>query len=183
MGFSISWIAFKGVSKEDALTRVGLRDLAFEDGDNSAPFSAAALPTGWVVLFANDFDYGSPEKIRALAPEITVVACQAEEHVMFSAAHCALQHEIIWSVSHDGGQHGVYDLISTGTLPPEFPLIRERLRAAQDVEAGSGGLAQWRVDHLFDIPVELACALTGYRHDRAIFDWGRPDFTVAEPRG
>ena len=32
------------------------------------------------------------------------------------------------------------------------------------------------VDIIFEAPIELALAVTGFRHDAAEFDWGQPDF-------
>jgi hypothetical protein len=36
------------------------------------------------------------------------------------------------------------------------------------------------VDYVFDIPVDLAEAMTGYRHDRLRFTWGAPHFTIVK---
>jgi hypothetical protein len=48
------------------------------------------------------------------------------------------------------------------------------LLADQDAEGDSP-----EVDYIFDIPVELANALCGYRHDQRL-DWGNPKFTRLE---
>jgi hypothetical protein len=175
MGFSISWIAFKDLGKEEVLRRVGFRDSGIVDEANEAPISFAELPIGWVVLFSNDFDYGAPEHLIEFSVGAVVLSCQAEEHVMFSAAHCYTNGQEAWSVSHDS-QRGRYDLSTRGMLPQEFAPIKIRLNRQQD---DSGGAAS-NVDYTFDIPVELAAALTGYRHDRWKFDWGQPNFTALD---
>jgi hypothetical protein len=206
VGFSISWTAFKGLQKADVLTRTGFRDTAILDEANESPFSIAELPTGWTVLFSNDFDYGSAEHLTAPSNGVTVVACQVEEHVGFSAAHCYEDSRELWSVWHDS-QHGIRDLSTRGALPPEFAAIRDRLSARQDQgegmwarkpdpsdpfivmlqQAGTKivlGEDRWMpTDFIFDVPVELAASLTGYRHDRAKFDWGQPRFTRLERTG
>jgi hypothetical protein len=102
MGFSISWIGFKALNKTEAIRRAGFRDTGSQDEANEAPYSAAALPTGWTILFSNDFDYGSAEHLLGLSLGTMVVACQAEEHIMYSAAHCSL----------DGRESG-----ASGTIP------------------------------------------------------------------
>jgi len=94
---------------------------------------------------------------------------------MFSAAHCYANRQEAWSVSHDGAR-GRYDISAHGALPLAFAPIKTRLNARQDE---SGGAAS-DVDYTFDIPVELAAELTGYRHDRLRFDWGRPNFMELE---
>jgi hypothetical protein len=49
-----------------------------------------------------------------------------------------------------------------------------------DVRADAG--QRWAAaDYMFDIPVELAAALTGFRHDRAEFEWRRAHFAKLEP--
>jgi hypothetical protein len=201
MGFSISWIGFKGLSEADVLLRTGFRDTGAADEVNEAPFSMAELPTGWTIVFANDFDYGSAEHLIELSKEATVVACQVEEHVMFSAAYCHSDGHEQWSVWHDC-QRNIRDLSTRGVLPLEFAPIRDRLSARQDEGGGLWasrpdptdpmiamlkqvrpdlelGEDRWMpVDYIFDIPVELAAALTGYRHNQMSFDWGVPRFTA-----
>ena len=178
MGFSISWVAFRNLAKAEVLKRSGFRDSGAEDEANEAPFSLAEIPTGWTILFSNDFDYGAPEHLIELSSSAVVLSCQAEEHIMFSSAYCYANGREAWGVWHDS-QRGRYDLSTRGTLPPEFAPIKMRLIAKQaDNDRGDGN-----VDYIFDVPVELAAELTGYRHDRWQFDWGRPDFTVLERGG
>jgi hypothetical protein len=44
-------------------------------------------------------------------------------------------------------------------------------------EQDSNGGIEADDDYVFDIPVELASMICGYRHDRWKFDWGQPSFT------
>jgi hypothetical protein len=175
MGFSISWLAFKGLSKAEVLKRTGFRDSGAYDEANESPFSLAELPTGWAILFSNDFNYGSAEHLIGLSAAATVLACQAEEHIMFSAAHCCADGRESWTLWRDSAR-GMYDLSTQGALPAEFEPIKKRLTSPQDASGG----ARSRVDYMFDIPVELAAELTGYRHDRWKFDWGQPHFKTLE---
>ena len=175
MGFSISWIAFKNSSREEVLRRLGFRDSGIVDEANEAPFSFAELPTGWAVLFSNDLEYGDPEHLIEFSERAVVLSCQADEHAMFSAAHCYTNGQEAWSVSHDN-QRGRYDLSTRGILPQEFAPIKIRLNKQQDDSGGAVG----NVDYTFDIPIELVAELTGYRHDRWTFDWGQPNFTALD---
>jgi len=54
--------------------------------------------------------------------------------------------------------------------------IEARLRARQDKYDSEND----DVDAIFDIPVELAFACCGYRHDYGQFAWGRPVYAVLE---
>ncbi|MGO8920680.1 MAG: hypothetical protein ACLQJR_32705 [Stellaceae bacterium] len=205
MGFSISWIGFKALSKAEVLGRVGFCEADSGAGLYQSPgksrFSVSELPTGWTIVYSKDVAYGSAAHLAGLSTGSMVVACQVEEHAMFSAAHSYQDTRELWSVWHDS-QRGARDLSTRGVLPPEFAAIRDRLGAKQD--EGSGLWASGRVDpknplvavlkragtrvedlgdrwmpvdYIFDIPVELAAALTGYRHDRLTFDWGEPQWT------
>jgi hypothetical protein len=178
MGFSISWMAFRDLSKGDVLARMGFRDLGELDRANEAPFSIAELPDRWILVFSNDFKYGAPENVRRFADGATVVSCQVDEHVMVSAAHCLIDRAHAWSVSHDGGELGPYDLEVTGEPPPALHAMKQQLFAEQDANGGEGA----KVDFGFDVPVQLAMELTGYLHDRWSFPWGEPAFTVIEPK-
>jgi hypothetical protein len=175
MGFSISWIGFKALNKTEAIRRAGFRDTGSQDEANEAPYSAAALPTGWTILFSNDFDYGSAEHLLVLSLGTMVVACQTEEHIMYGAAHCSLDGREVWSVWHDS-ERGIYDLSTRGALPAELESIRKRLTAKQKESGGAESI----VDYIYDTPVEFLYAMTGYRHDRSTFDWGQPHFTALE---
>jgi hypothetical protein len=175
MGFSISWLAFHNLSKSEVLKRSGFRDLGIEDDTNETPFSLAELPTGWVILFSNDFDFGAAEHLIKLSSRAVIISCQAEEHIMFSGAYCYADGREAWRVWHDSDR-GRRHLATQGTLPPEFGPIKIHLNAQQ----ADNDRAEGDVDYIFDIPVELAAKLTGYRHDRWKFDWGTPRFTALE---
>lgn len=159
------------------LDRLRFRDRGEVDEANEAPFSIAELPNHWTVVWSNDFSYGAPENVHRLAGAMTVVSCQVEEHAMYSAAHCVTKGAHAWSVWHDGGQLGPYDLHVTGDPPPALDAIKRRLFAEQDARGGEAA----DVDFGFDMPIELALDVTGYRHDQTRFPWGEPTFTIIEP--
>ena len=176
MGFSISWFGFQGKSKARVLALFGLRDLGTVDAANEALFSVAELPTGWTVLFVNDYEFGGDASLLAqVSARSYVVACQAEEHMMASAAHGYRRGRREWEVVHHSS-YGRDDLEVTGNPPAQLAEIHRRLAAnnqKQDPDA-------WpRVDYLFDVPVELAESETGFRHDRWSFVWGEPAFSAA----
>lgn len=174
MGFSISWIAFQGITKEEVLARSGLRDTGEVLDEDIVDFSLAVLPTGWILLFTEDVTYALPERLEPFSKGCRLLACCAEEHVMVSAAFCYEDGQEIWSVLHDA-QQGKYHLDADGTLPPEFEEARQRLTKEQDEDKDGG------VDYIFNVPVDTLLALCGYSYDRVSFDWGEPVFTRLEP--
>jgi hypothetical protein len=176
MGFSISWIAFKDIRKPEALKRLQFRDTGHDDPLNQAPFSMADLRSGWALLYVNDFEFGTDEHLVGLSAEGTVVACQVEEHIMFSAAHFYTSGKEDWSVWHDSEHDGRYDVSTRGVAPPQLAAIVERLTALQDRNGGEKSM----IDFLFNVPVELAAELTGYRHCQTLFAGHPLHFTAVE---
>ena len=133
-------------------------------------------------------NHGSPalmeKKMLARASaEAEVVCCFVEEHCMCSSAQGWRNGSEMWSVFHEAATGGISHLETKGDLPAAFNGIRDQQRAKQEAAGGSKA----GVDYIFDIPVELAQALTGYRHDVAIPELGDRAFevlttTAATPR-
>ncbi|TIL82515.1 MAG: hypothetical protein E5Y89_04795 [Mesorhizobium sp.] len=80
---------------------------------------------------------------------------------MFSRAELWSAGKNVWRVWHSGDKE-VSDLQTTGDLPASFETLRQRAFSQQDKEGD--------VDYVFDIPLDLAAELTGFRHDE-----GAPD--------
>jgi len=174
MGFSVSWIGVQGASKEDVLTRLNLIDTGRPDPESRARLACATLPSGWTVIYSNRFDYASPQRIAAASAGAFALGCAVEEHVMFSEAWAYRDGEAVWRVSHDC-EKGLYDLTVVGELSAQAEAVRARLIGEQD-EAG-GEKAD--VDHVFEIPIEIAATVCGFRHDALPVD-GEPVFTELE---
>jgi hypothetical protein len=177
VGFKISWVAFNGLSKEDALRTLNATDTGEADEYNETPFSGAELPGGWYIVFSNDFGFVTPTLLESLSSNCTLIACQLHEGIMFSASY-GFSHGIgQWVVVHDR-QDGIRDLTVKGTPPEAFEDIRVRISQEQDDNGGD----ESDVDYYFDVPVDLAESICGYRHDRVEFAWGAPQFTVLDVR-
>ena len=175
MGYSISWIAFHGLSKGEVLSITRLIDTAEPDEANESPISGSEVPGGWFVLFLNDIvhPYVSHERLREFSLACTVLGAQVEEHVMVSASFLYKNGARIWSITHEA-EKGVYNMEIDGQPPDSFSI--SEFREAQDRAGGEAA----GVDHMFDAPLELARRICGYRHDRCKFDWGQPRFRRLE---
>lgn len=173
MGFRISWVGFEDLDRRSCLNLIGMTDTGEPDEATEAPFSMATLPTGWTILFANDFDYASDKRLAQLSGRCRVVGCQVQETVMYCRAAGYNQGKLVWSATHDSSK-GLLHLETVGTLPGQFAEIERQLRAEQEENGGEDA----DTDYIFDIPTATTAALTGYKHDVAIFDWGEPAFTV-----
>ena len=165
MGYAQSWLAVKGKPPEAVLETLGLRGTGAREAIAGSPVVGAELPSGWYLVVADGSGHRLMRDpiVQRLSAGCEVITTDVEEHVMVSVATGWKDGQRVWSVTHDA-QRDMEHLHAEGELPAVFPSIRDRLRAEQQ-EAG-GRRAD--VDHLFDVPVELAQTLTGYRHDADI---------------
>jgi hypothetical protein len=67
----------------------------------------------------------------------------------------------IWQIRHDPDQRREH-LEASGDLPPEFARFGDAAMNKQRARSG--------VDYVFDVPIETAATITGYRHDRMVDD-------------
>ncbi|MGI4718486.1 MAG: hypothetical protein ACRYGO_13505 [Janthinobacterium lividum] len=164
MGYSIAWIAVRGLTKEDVLARLSLIDTGEPDEANERPISGAALPDGGYLVFFNDMAHPATQApgMRHLSAGAEALGCQVEEHVMASAAFLYKDGAKVWDVVHLAEQD-IYHLAADGAPPPLLEIIHTEMKAAQDEQGG----ADAEVDWLFEVPLMLATALCGYRHDEA----------------
>jgi hypothetical protein len=174
MGYSISWLAVQGLSKEQTLEAIQLRDTGKPDEANDSPQSGAAFPGDWYVVFLNKFDHPlvSAENLSRLSHNCIVIAGQIEEHVMYSSCCEYRAGSQNWSVSHDA-QKDIFNLETDGQLPDHFSGIKAEMLKQQIAEGGQNA----EVDFIFDVPVMVGEKACGYRHDRWNYDWGEPVFT------
>jgi hypothetical protein len=180
MGFSLSFLAVKGAMPAEIHRALEVTDtgVASTDDDYPAPsVRGAALPDGWYLVLLNDVAHrliSSEEIAERLSQGCEAITCQVEEHDMYSACFGLRDGTHVWSVVHDS-RKARDDLEVRGEPPAVFGEISARMRAKQAEE--DRRTRKVSVDLLFDIPVELAHALCGYRHDM-IAGWGEPAFTV-----
>jgi len=168
-------VAFRGLAKPEVLKIIGGVDSGVVDEYNETPFSGAELPGGWFIVFSNDFGFVSEEVLESMSARCTVVACQVHEGIMVSIAYGYERGRQQWVVMHNS-ENGIRDISVSGSPPPAFAEIRDRLSKKQDDNGGDRA----GVDYFFDIPVETAQVVCGFRHDRAVSDQGRRTFTVLD---
>ncbi|MGZ7061354.1 MAG: hypothetical protein ACXVKD_00750 [Candidatus Angelobacter sp.] len=112
--------------------------------------SAAQLPTGFYLVIFNREELSSGT-LRKFSEAFPLLYGFVEEHVMFSTVAAWESGKEVWSIVHDA-QKNILDLEVKGTPPENFTSIRDRLLAQQNAE----GVEEPEVDHVFDVPVEVA---------------------------
>jgi hypothetical protein len=175
MGYSLSWAALKGGNLQTACAALGLRETGKREEIPDSDIVGTQLPTGWCLVL---FDHNVIEErfLKQLSQAGEVVYCFVEDHVMYSSASGWNSGREIWQVAHDGGERGVLHLETGGNPPAEFEGIRKELFARQ-VAADRDKV---EVDHVYEIPAELAKQLTGFRHDQDTPGLSGDVFTVLE---
>lgn len=161
MGFSISWIAIREKPQDFIHTELGLRPTGEREEIPESSCTATDLGNGWYVVFYNEGCQAVEDYARGmLEQDCEAVTCYVEEHVMCSGAAYWKAGQQVWSMAH-AADDGMYHLREKGNLPDQYLAIRERLIQEQDENGGKKS----KVDHIFDVPIELAKAITGFRHD------------------
>lgn len=159
MGYRICTIAAP-VAPDILAAALGVAIGAVQPGEPARGWWIARLhPSGWSVLWAEETGFGARVRpqVALLSQTVPVIHCEINETVMWSAAEAWSGGVPEWKVSHLGCDGDLFDLTVSGTPPPALGPIRAEHEARQrDVDD---------CDHMFEIPLELARCLTGFRHD------------------
>jgi len=167
LGFNLAWVTVHGSSKGDILDVLRMTDTGKPDQYFESDLAGGQLSGGWYVILDRTFGIYDEKWWRPLSRRARVIAAAMSEGAMVSAAREWADEREIWFVEHDGNDGG--DKLETfGVFPREFTAIRDKQIALQ---RGAKG-----VDHIFDIPIELAYQIAGFRPDKMPVLFG-PKFT------
>lgn len=82
---------------------------------------------------------------------------------MFSSAEQWVDGTMLWRAEHVG-ENGLINLKTSGVLPPTFQAMVDAQAAKQQAEGGETA----NVDHYFDIPLNAAKTIIGFKHDEEV---------------
>jgi hypothetical protein len=172
MGFSISWVAIRGASRESILARLSLRPTGQREEIPESPTCGAELPNGWYLVFKNnDFSLVSQDGLLAdLSRAGELILCYVEEHVMISGSEAWKNGLQIWWTRHES-EKGLEHIVAKGSLPANYEAIRNKLLAELRADPEP-------CDYIFDLPIALAFAATGFRHNQYISDENKELYEV-----
>lgn len=158
MGYALSWVAVRGKTLQALREEVGLQQTPEREELPESPLVGASLNGGWSLLLANrDHRFCDEKLLASLSGGCEAVACFVEEHVMVSRASGWKDGKRVWAAEHEG-EKGLDHLSTAGALPEGFAGIRSEIEVYRREEGSCA-------DHLFEVPVEVAARLTGFRHD------------------
>jgi len=162
MGMAVNWCAVRNEDTQRLLEHLGLAPTDTVEAWPEAAIALGHFIGGWTVLWCNvDASRLLREKaVRALAGDCDVLVCRIEEHVMAASAEYWSQGRRLWWIAHNG-EEGPIGLETQGELPADALSIRGQLQQRQDDEGGIDA----DTDYLFEIPLEIAASMTGFKHD------------------
>jgi hypothetical protein len=177
LGFNMSWIFVDGIDQDALyealdLTPTGGTPDPHDLGTSRVPLAGATLTYGWCGVFAKyalvmDATMGTnPPRLTRLPAKSQSITCVVLEHAMVSYASLWQDGRYAWQIRHDSSQ-GTEHLEAFGDLPAGFAEFRDRAMREQRAERKRRKQGEWGVDYVFDVPVDAAAKITGYRHDRA----------------
>jgi hypothetical protein len=178
VGFNMSWLFVDGINEDalyDALdlAATGVTPDEHDLGTSHVPLAGAALKSGWCAVFAEyalvmDATVGTnPARLTRLPKESRCFTCVVLEHAMVSYASLWQDGRYAWQIRHDSSQ-GVGHLEVRGDLPSAFGDFRGIAMDKQRAEEARRKSGEWGVDYFFEVPLDTAAAMTGYRHDHAV---------------
>ncbi|MEQ1902538.1 MAG: hypothetical protein ABL866_17615 [Devosia sp.] len=171
MGFNFSWIFVEGATRQDLWAALDLAPVqkmedAADLGTSHAEIGAAKFGEKWQAVFtiyALTLDAAfatNPPRIARLPSKSRCVVCLVLEHAMISYAALWQAGRRVWEIRHNGGQH----LDASGDLPSAYPGIRARADMQQLAEDKLRSPMRMHTDYLFDVPLDTATTITGFRH-------------------
>ncbi len=165
MGYSLSLLAIQCSDPDSALSELSIARTGQSCEYAREPLSGYALPSGWYLVVATRCNHGflKPSSLERVSRRFPVIACSIEEHVMFSSAEQWVGGAMLWRAEHVG-ENGPINLKTSGVLPPTFEDMADAHAAQQQAEGGEKA----NVDHYFDIPLNAAKTIIGFKHDEEI---------------
>lgn len=171
MGFSISWLAVKTDDLDQLFEMADVAPTGESDEWLESKFSGSGLQHGWYFFQAQGCDHPiiSGDSLSKISTLGKTIACSVEEHVMVSVAEGWDDGARSWTVVHNA-QDGMFDLSADGKLPDCFEAIKDDFVSQQNTEGGE----EADVDFIFDIPLQVAKKICGYKHDEGPSPWMPP---------
>jgi hypothetical protein len=169
MGQSLSWVAVRGKSEAELERMLGFRSTGTYSHYGEHALVGRRLGEGWYLLVAKGCNDRiiEPKVLAQLSKKGQAIACAIEEHMTFSACALWTGGRRRWSVAHRGDK-SVFDLAKSGKVPKQFASLRHALVEKQK----SAGGERAEVDHLFELPLQLAKELAGFKHDEDAYASG-----------
>ena len=164
MGFAISWLAVKGKSPEAITQELELTPTGEMTDYGESLFTGRALSSGWFLLVINqcEHDFVKQKSLSSLSGKCEVIACSIEEHVMFCSSELWRNGVQIWRIEHDA-QKSIEHISHSGSMPDGYSAIEKAFSEEQKKAGGKKA----NTDYFFEIPLQAAKSVVGFKHDES----------------
>jgi len=150
MGFSLSWIAVRGMTREQALEALGM-EVSEEPADILEGVAMLEWPGDWLVVLSGDDRDALGGDLAALGQlGRTYVAYGMDTDVPYASA-CGRQGKSDWTLTVKPNQGRMSVVVE---VPAQLDAIIAAAKAQQ---------ADTEIDLFFEIPAELAESICGFR--------------------
>jgi hypothetical protein len=184
MGFNLQWLAVKNKDTKIVLKNIGLKPLGQYEELPESDFNGIEI-NDWYLVSNNFVKYFetvenqnlddvpmvkecsvvykhfTDEMIKDLSKNCEIVRFDASEYKMFSKVDFWEDGKNIWSVLHDY-EYGKDHISIEGNPPEILNSIVNKFKKKQDEDR------EGDVDYIYEIPVELAKEVVGYRYDEDV---------------
>ncbi len=176
MGFNSDVLAARGISKEEAWSRLGL-ELCAEDGNRTGTFKDVIqgfyMRPGWYILQFNKYGPTASDELLCSASESAeIMRLESCNSSNYSSASAWSEQRLVWQMNHHFYKSPT-DLQVKGSPPEIFAPVKEAISKhyySQNEES--------RWDMFFSIPTSIFALLTGFSTGRVPSKVGAPDFLV-----
>jgi hypothetical protein len=156
MGLNVCWTGVQGGRKATVLDLLGFEESGEVADEIGADYACAGLPNGWLIFVATGRSFEMDGPLAKVSSDAFAIGCEISETVMVSRARAFEDGAPLWAVLRDPDKDE-QGIVVEGVPPPEFEEISRRLQTEQAAPGNDD------VDYLFDLPIELAVSVCGYR--------------------
>ena len=183
MGFNMSWIFVDAIELDELYAALDVKSTGgppIHTTWEPAEYHLAGLrpKAGWCAIFGHysyvlDITMGTdPPRLLRLTAKSRAVICVVLEHANISYASLWKDGREIWRARHQPTKEQPEHLDFWGDLPPSFLGTWEATLQKQRQRNAMRKPGEWGVDYVFDVPLDAAAGITGFRHSR---DPGKKD--------
>jgi hypothetical protein len=160
LGFRICYVASKAAPDQLADSLGLTLGATRNEMPHDEWWTAKLRKSGWTVLWSENEQFGQQSVVRIaeLSNQFDTYICEVNETVMWSSSEFWSGGKQIWKVTHAGDGDDIFNFSQAGTLPASFSELNNKHRANQQND-GEG------VDHIFEVPLDLAAMDIGFRHE------------------
>lgn len=157
-------MAVKGKPSETVIQELGLTPTGEKTLYGDSLFTGHTFSNGWFLLVINECDHNFVKQntLASLSNNCEVIACVIEEHVMFCSSEQWKNGARIWRIEHDA-QKSIDHINSAGTLPDGYSAIEHEFSEEQKKSGGKKA----NTDFFFEIPLQMAKRIVGFKHDES----------------